>query len=383
MTKITTRKQQYTDNNATLYLAFELSSSEWKLGFSTGLGQKARRRSIEAGDIDKLQAEIATAKKRFLLPETARVVSCYEAGRESFWIHRYLTESGVENLVVDSSSIEVKRRERKAKTDRLDVQKLLIMLIRYHLGERKVWSVVQAPSPEAEDRRQFHRELSALRKEQTRTSNRIKGLLATQGIRLKGRLNLAENQLDAIRLWNGAELPPGLKSRLKWEWEHLLFIQARMRSLESDRRRALRQGEAPDLPKIKQLAMLRGIGPSGAWVLVREFFGWRNFNNRKELGSLAGLTPTPFRSGALIREQGISKAGNRHIREIGIELGWSWVRYQPQSKLTRWFLKRFGDGGPRARKIGIVALSRRLLIDLWRFLETGAVPEGAELKANA
>jgi transposase len=383
MTKKTTRNQQYSDNNATLYLAFELSSSEWKLGFSTGLGQKARRRSVDAGDLNKLQAEIAAAKRRFLLPEAARVVSCYEAGRESFWLHRYLTESGVENLVVDSSSLEVKRRERKAKTDRLDVQKLLIMLIRYHLGERKVWSVVQAPSPEAEDRRQFHRELSALRKEQTRTSNRIKGLLATQGIRLKGRLNLAEGQLDAIRLWNGAELPPGLKSRLKWEWEHLLFIQARMRSLESDRRLAFRQGEAPDLPKIKQLAMLRGIGPSGAWVLVREFFGWRSFNNRKELGSLAGLTPTPFRSGALIREQGISKAGNRHIREIGIELGWSWVRYQPKSKLTRWFLDRFGDGGPRARKIGIVALSRRLLIDLWRFLETGALPEGAELKANS
>jgi transposase len=129
--------------------------------------------------------------------------------------------------------------------------------------------------------------------------------------------------------------------------------------------------------------MLRGIGPNGAWIFVREFFGWRKFNNRKELGSLAGLTPTPFRSGALVREQGISKAGNRHVREIAIEIGWSWVRYQPESKLTRWFLKRFGDGGPRARKIGIVALSRRLLIDLWRFLETGVLPEGAELKANS
>jgi transposase len=383
MTKITTRNQQYSENNATLYLAFELSSSEWKLGFSTGLGQKARRRNIEAGDLDKLKAEIAAAKKRFLLPETARVVSCYEAGRESFWLHRYLTESGVENLVVDSSSIEVKRRERKAKTDRLDVQKLLIMLIRYHLGERKVWSVVQVPSPEEEDRGQFHRELSALGKERTRTSNRIKGLLATQGIRLKGRLNLSEDQLDAIRLWDGSELPVGLKNRLKWEWEHLSFIEVRIRSLETDRRRALRQSEAPDSPKIQQLAMLRGIGPNGAWVLVREFFGWRKFNNRKELGSLAGLTPTPFRSGALIREQGISKAGNRHVREIAIELGWSWVRYQPESKLTLWFLERFGNGGPRARKIGIVALSRRLLIDLWRFLETGAVPEGAELKANS
>jgi len=372
MTRLTTRTYQYSDKSATLYLAFELSSSEWKLGFSTGLGQKARRRSIEAGDLNKLQAEIRAAKKRFTLPETIRVVSCYEAGREAFWLHRYLTKSGVENVIVDSSSIEVKRRERKAKTDRLDVQKLLIMLIRYHLGERKVWSVVQAPSPEEEDRRQVHRELSALRKEKTRTSNRT-----------KGRLNLSEDQLDAIRLWDGSGLPPDLKDRLKWEWEHLLFIEARIRSLETDRRRVLRQAEDSDAPKIKQLAMLRGIGSNGAWIFVKEFFGWRKFNNRKELGSLAGLTPTPFRSGALIREQGISKAGNRHIREIAIEIGWSWVRYQPKSKLTQWFLKRFGNGGPRARKIGIVALSRRLLIDLWRFLETGAVPEGAELKANS
>jgi transposase len=383
MTRLTTRTYQYSDKSATLYLAFELSSSEWKLGFSTGLGQKARRRSIEAGDLNKLQAEIRAAKKRFTLPETIRVVSCYEAGREAFWLHRYLTKSGVENVIVDSSSIEVKRRERKAKTDRLDVQKLLIMLIRYHLGERKVWSVVQAPSPEEEDRRQVHRELSALRKEKTRTSNRTKGLMATQGIRFKGRLNLSEDQLDAIRLWDGSGLPPDLKDRLKWEWEHLLFIEARIRSLETDRRRVLRQAEDSDAPKIKQLAMLRGIGSNGAWIFVKEFFGWRKFNNRKELGSLAGLTPTPFRSGALIREQGISKAGNRHIREIAIEIGWSWVRYQPKSKLTQWFLKRFGNGGPRARKIGIVALSRRLLIDLWRFLETGAVPEGAELKANS
>jgi transposase len=257
------------------------------------------------------------------------------------------------------------------------------MLIRYQLGERKVWSVVRVPSLGEEDRRQLHRELSALRKERTRSSNRIKGLLATQGVRIKGQLDLAGGKLDRMRLWNGSELPAGLKKRLAWEWEHLSFIKARILSVEAERRRALRQPDEAETAQIRQLSLLRGIGPNGAWVLVREFFAWRKFNNRRELASLAGLTPTPFRSGALIREQGISKAGNCHVRGIQIELGWSWLRYQPESKLSQWFQARFGNGGPRARKIGIVALSRRLLIELWRFLETGAVPEGAELKANA
>ena len=160
----------------------------------------------------------------------------------------------------------------------------------------------------------------------------------------------------------------------------MVFLKRQILSLEGDRRRELREGENPDLDQVRQLASLRGIGVNGGWVLVREFFGWRKFNNRREVGSLAGLTPTPYQSGESRREQGISKAGNRHVRGVMIELAWSWVRFQPESKLTRWFEERFGGAGKRVRRVGIVAVARRLLIDMWRFLETGALPEGAQLK---
>lgn len=194
MTSQATRVTEYSDIKKSLYLSFELGESDWKLGFSTKLGEKPRRRMIPARDIKKLRDEIEGAKRHFDLPENAPVMSCYEAGREGFWLHRYLSETGVENLVVDSSSIEVNRRARRKKTDRLDVQKLLRMLIRYAYGERNVWSVVHVPSVEDEDRRQLHRELKTLKEEKVRTTNRIKGLLANQGIRQPGGLNLSEGK---------------------------------------------------------------------------------------------------------------------------------------------------------------------------------------------
>ncbi len=274
MTK-TTRNQQYSDIRPTLFMAFELGMSEWKLGFTIGLGQKARRRTVTAGNLEKVQREIVAAKKRFQLPETAEVVSCYEAGRDGFWLHRYLTQSGIGNLVVDSASIEVNRRKRRAKTDRMDVEKLLTMLIRYQYGEHRVWSVVRVPSPEEEDNRQLNRELRSLKKEKTRTTNRIKGLLASQGVRLEPGKELSDKKLDSIRLWDGSPLQPGLKGRLQHECAHVVFLKRQILSLEGDRRRELREGENPDLDQVRQLASLRGIGVNGGWVLVREFFAWR------------------------------------------------------------------------------------------------------------
>jgi len=383
MTKKATRNEQYSENEVVLFLALELGASKWELGFSTGLGQKPRRRTIEAGDRKELETEIGLAKQRFGLSKDTQVKSCYEAGLDGFWVHRYLTSAGVENVIVDSSSIEVNRRKRRAKTDKLDVGKLLLMLIRYHHGERKVWSVVRVPTPEEEDRRQLHRELRAAKKERTRTTNRIKGLLATQGIRIKGHMDLSAERLEAIRLWNGARLGEGLQNRLRREWQHVLFIRQQIGELEGTRRKQLKEGKEPDLEKVERLEKLCSIGPESSWVIVRELFGWRKFRNRREVGSLIGLTPTPYASGDSRREQGISKAGNRHVRAIAIELAWSWVRYQRESKLTLWFMKRFSEAGTRSRKVGIVALARRLMIDLWRYLEYGVVPEGAQLKANA
>src|SRR5216117_2686327 len=380
MTQETTRNAQNNISASTLFLAFELGTSEWKLGFSIGLGQKPRKRTIEAGNLERLQSEIAAAKRRFHLAETTPVLSCYEAGRDGFWLHRYLVKSGIENLVVDSSSIEVNRKKRRAKSDGLDADSLLRQLIRHHSGERKVWSVVQAPSPEEEDRRQLHRELRTLKKERTRTTNRIKGLLAGQGIRLEKNGDLRQ-RLGRLRQWDGAPLPAGLLARLQREWEHAEFLHGKILELSRERRQAIVEGRSPAIEKVRQLMLLKAIGPSGSWVYVHEFFGWRRFRNRKEVGAAAGLTPTPYQSGDGSREQGISKAGSRHIRAVAIEMAWCWLRYQPRSKLSLWYQERFGRGGKRARKVGIVAVARKLLIDLWRLLEQGVIPEGATLKA--
>jgi transposase len=379
-----TTQQDFIGTSSVLYLAFELSNKKWKLGFSTGLGQQPRIRTIEAGDFGSLNAEIELARKRFKLPEKFRVLSCYEAGRDGFWLHRNLVAQGIRNCIVDSASIEVNRRKRRAKADKLDANTLVRMLIRYDYGEHRIWSVVCVPSAEEEDRRQLNRELATMEKERTRTSNRIRGLLATQGIRIKGKLDLSDSQLGRIRMWNKQPLPPGLKDRIRREWDRLVFLTQQILALTGERRKVLREEDpteaAPDIEKIRQLQKLRSMGPVGSWVLVREFFGWRHFKNRRQVGSLAGLTPTPYQSGDTNTDQGISKAGIVPVRRIAIELAWGWLRYQPGSKLTRWYNERFARAGKKARKVGIVAVARRLLIELWRYLETGVIPEGAELK---
>jgi len=377
-----TRTREYSAGGTSLYLAFELGNAEWKLGFSVGFGQRPRVRTISARDLEGLQREIELAKKRFGLPETARVVSCYEAGRDGFWLHRYLVEARVENLVVDSSSIEVNRRFRRAKTDRMDVGKLLEQLMRYERGEKKVWRVVRVPGVEAENRRHLHRELEDLKAERTQHVNRMKGLMAGQGVCLKEIGSSFPERLSAIRLWDGRPIAEGLKARLEREYGRLQFIQGQIRELEAQRVEAIRRSESPEVEMVRQLLRLKGIGLNSAWVDTMEFFAWRDFHNRKEVGGLAGLTPTPYQSGDSSRERGMSKAGNRHVRALAIEIAWGWLRYQPESELSQWYQRRFGDGSSRVRRIGIVALARKLLVALWRYLETGLIPQGAVLKTR-
>lgn len=375
------RRDEFQEPISTLSLAFELGNREWKLGFTTGFGQPPRERTIAARDLPALAVEIAEAKRRFALPAPTPVHSCYEAGRDGFWLHRALTQQGVENLVVDSASIEVNRRARRAKSDHLDVRKLLAMLLRYDAGERRVWSVVHVPTPEEEDRRQVHRELMRTKRDRTRVTNRIKGLLASQGVPLTT-LQDFTGQLPAIRMWDGAPLLPGLLARLEREWAKVTLLTAQVRGLQAARRALVRTATTdPAVAQVRQLLALRAIGPESAWLYVMEFFSWRQFHNRREVGALAGLTPTPYQSGDAQREQGISKAGNRHIRAMAIEIAWAWLHYQPTSALARWYQLRFGHGSSRVRRIGIVALARKLLIALWQYLETGVPPEGAVLKA--
>ena len=380
-TSTTSRIEQDSFSQPTLYLAFELGKNTWKLGFTIGMAQQPRERTIPAGALETLQKEITRAKQRFGLPEDACVVSCYEAGRDGFWLHRYLVAHGVTNHVIDSASIEVNRRQRRAKTDRLDVHKLLTMLLRHMAGERKVWSVVRVPSVEEEDRRQLHRELTTAKCDRTRVSNRIKGLLAGYGVQLALQGDV-DAQLEQVHQWDGSPLPPALLSRLKRAWQQVCFLTAHIQTLEAQRRAVLRRREDAVVDQVRQLFTLRGIGVNSAWLYVMEFFAWRDFQTPKQVGALAGLTPTPSQSGQSRRELGIAKAGNRHMRAMAIEIAWAWRRFQPTSALSQWYEQRFGHGSARLCKIGIVALARKLLIALWRFLKTGVLPEGAVLKAE-
>lgn len=376
-----TRTNEYSGFARVLYLAFELSNTHWKLGFTTGPGQRPRQRTIKARDLHWLQEEIRRAKQRFELDDDAQVISCYEAGRDGFWLHRYLVEHGIRNLVVDSSSIQVNRRARQAKTDRMDVEKLLAQLIRFRAGEQDVWSVVRVPSAETEDKRQLHRELKTLKKDRTRHINRIKAFLVGQGIQMQVKGNFLE-EIDWVRTWDGRELPSSLKARIQREYARLDLVQEQIKQLEKERVEAIRQSTEECVETVRSLLRLNGIGLNAGWLFGMEFFTWRRFNNRKEIGALSGLVPMPHQSGSSYRESGISKAGNRHIRAMAIEIAWGWLRYQPESALTKWYEERFGHGSKRIRKIGIVALARRLMIELWRYLETGAIPQGAKLKTR-
>ena len=375
----TPHNEHNTTTARVLFMAFELSEKTWKLGFTTGHGQKPRERTVAARESARLLQEIAQAKKRFGLPETAPVVSCYEAGREGFWLHRFLQAQGVTNHVVDSSSIEVNRRKRRAKSDALEVRKLVSMLMRYEQGERDVWRVVHVPSVEAEDGRHLHRDLETLKQERASTTTRIKGLLSSQGICLAS-VNRLPEQLKALRLWDGSPLPDGLHRRLLRVWAQHQFLNEQIAELEAERRALLQTSQAASIEKVRQLMQLKGIGINGAWWLEMEYFAWREIMNRREVGVLAGLTPTPYQSGESAREQGITKSGNRHVRWMTMELAWSWLLYQPESTLSCWLRERFGGGGKRLRRIGIVAVARKLLVALWRFLKNGVLPEGAVLK---
>jgi len=360
-----------------LYLAFELGWSEWKLAFAAAPADAPRLRGIGARNTQTLLKEITQAKKRFGLPEDAPVRSCYEAGRDGFWLHRYLLAQGIANSVVDSASIEVQRRGRRRKTDRLDAAKLLNMLQRWHGGEQKVWSVVQVPGADDEDRRQLHRDLVELKAERTQHVNRLKGLLAGCGLALAQVNETFPEVLAGLRTWDGRPVPPALQQRLLREHERWRFVGRQIKDVENERDRTIRKSEEPPVSKVRQLLNLRGIGVNSAWLYVMEFFSWRQIRNRKQLGSLAGLTPTPYQSGDSAGEQGISKAGNRRLRAMAVEIAWCWLQYQPDSALSAWYQQRFAKGSSRQRRIGIVALARKLLVALWRYLEVGEVPKGA------
>jgi transposase len=359
-----------------LYISFELGDKSWKLTLGDGRRGPGRY-NVAAGDTSAVLDCVSKARARCGLSAQAKVHCCYEAGRDGWWLHRWLIAQGIDNIVVDAASIEVNRRARRAKTDRLDGDKLLAMLMRHHGGER-VWSVLHAPTPQDEDARRTHRELGRLMHERTAHTNRISSLLVLH--------NLRPRIIIGGRDWAGwwashcEQVPPVLRVELERESARLALVKQQIKALEAARRQALEDGKQP---LVAQLAQLRAIGPKGAWVLVKELFGWRRFANRRELAGSLGLAPTPYDSGGSQIEQGISKAGNKRARALLVELAWAWLRLQPHSALTQWFKRRFAAGGKRMRRIGIVALARRLAIALWRYLQHGEIPTGATLKPAA
>lgn len=371
----------FVNNNAVsgvLYMAMELSLNKWCIAF--GNGMKMRQVILESNDKMGLCAEIQKAKEKFGLPEDAKVVSCYEAGRDGFWIHRWLERCGIENIVIDSSSIKVDRKSRRAKTDRLDASRMLRQLVLHIRGEEKL-QVARVPSEKEEDRRRIHRERERLVKERTGHTNRIKSLLNLFGIKFKNRgYKSWDTYLNNVKDWKDEPLPEDQKSELLREAKRLEMVESQIKELETLRFERIESSDEEVYKKVRQLKQLKGIGDIGSWVFIMEWFGWRKFNNRREVGAAAGLVGTPYDSGESQREQGITKAGNYRIRSLATELAWAWLRYQPNSELSRWFIERFNQG-KRSRRVGIIALARRLLIALWRYLETGQLPAGAELKA--
>lgn len=377
--KTMTRAVQSTVGDGPLLVALELGQRWWHVGFTTGLAQRPRTRRIAAGALDVVLGEVTRAKGRFGLPVDAPVISCYEAGRDGFWLHRCLVSHGVSNHVVDSSSIEVDRRARRTKTDRVDLGGLLNLLARAVGGDRRCWRVVRVPSVAEEDARQVHRVRETLQRDRTRLISRLKSTLATLGLRLSVTRDFLA-RVDTAALPDGSGVPPGARQRLARDWALLQAVEQELESVEAERAVLPIDPETTTGRAVEALQKLRAIGTDGAWVLATEIFGWREIRNGRQLGALVGLVPALYQSGETQRVRGITRAGNDHVRRLMVQLAWGWLRWQPTSALTQWYQRRFATGGARLRRIGIVALARKLLIALWRYVDQGVVPEGAVLK---
>lgn len=364
-------------NERVLYVAFELAKKEWKLAMTAGFGVAPRLWTVAAGDLAAVGRALAKGRAWFGLPATARVLSCYEAGRDGFWIHRALAGLGVANRVVDSSSIEVNRRARRTKTDRLDALKLVMMLVRVCQGERRVWAEVRVPTAAVEAARHRSRERTALRQEQTRLRNQIGSWLATAGCAVSTRQRGQAGWWTAVRDWADTELPAPVQSRIARAEARLTVLAEQVATLDAEQTAQTRAAAPTSAPG--RLVRLRGIATTSAAVLLDEGLEWRAFQNRRQAGGLLGFAPAHHASGEVCRDQGIRGSGNPRLQSVMVQLAWGWLQWQPASALSQWYRQRF-DRGTRARKVGIVALARKLFIALWRYATTGVVPAGAILK---
>jgi transposase len=366
-----------------VHISIELSCSSWLVAARLPNAEKSRLYRIEAGNTAALLALIAQLRLRASSKpgEAVDVACCFEAGRDGFWLHRLLTASGIAAYVLEPTSILVNRRARRAKTDRLDAEGMLRVLATWLGGDREVCSMVRVPTPEEEDAKRPHREREHLVQEKLRIENRIEGLLFTQGIRGRPSLRSWERDVAELRTGDGRALPPLLRAELNRLRRRLGLILELIREVEAERASALAAANDAMTQKITALQQIRGIGANFSAVLVREVF-YRSFVNRRQLASYVGIVPMPYQSGGMDRDRSISRVGNPRARTTLIQLAWLWLRYQPESALARWFRERVGALQGRTRRIAIVAVARRLLIALWRYVETGVIPEDVAVRAE-
>lgn len=371
-----------------IFVSLELSRSSWVVtALLPGGGEKMSRHAVPGGDLAGLLARLAQLRDK-AQARTGRIfpiIVIQEAGLDGFWIHRALENAGIESHVVDPASIATSRRRRRAKTDRLDGETLVRTLLAFKRGEPRVCAMVRAPHPEDEDRRRITRERKALIAERVEHVNRIKGLLLAQGIRGYEPLRRDRRaRLEDLRTGDGRDLPSHLEAQILRELDRLELLLAQVAAVEAERDAALAEAsQNSETPAAARMLLdVRGIGPEVAAVLWSEGL-FRHFNNRRQVAAYAGLAPTPWQSGAVSREQGVSKAGNPRLRSTMIQLAWLWLGHQPQSALTRWFRARVEQNGGRQRKTAIVALARKLLVALWKYVTSGVVIEGATMKPPA
>jgi transposase len=380
--------ERSTPDGVAVFVAVELSKSAWLLAARASPSGKTSSHRLESGDVTGLLAllrRLQARERQSCGGGEVQAIVGYEAGYDGFWLQRRLAAEGITCWVMDPGSLQVNRRARRAKTDRLDAAMLLRALMAWCRGDRAACHMVQVPSVEREDARRTHRERQRLVAERVQHVNRIKGLLATQGITDYQPLRRDRSaRLDELRTKDGRKLPPRLRREIERELKRLELVLEQLEAVETERDAAVAAPAADDADaaKVALLARLGGIGNELATVLVREGL-FRSFTNRKEVAAYAGLTPMPFASGERHREQGTSKAGNPLLRKAMLELAWLWLRYQPDSALARWFTERVGSARGRIRKIAAVALARKLLVALWRYVTAGLMLEGARLKAAA
>lgn len=372
----------HTDLGA-IFVSLELSRSSWLItSLSPGGGEKMSKHSVPGGDFAGLMERFAQLqeKTRRRTGQSFRIIVIQEAGLDGFWIHRALQNEGIESHVVDAASIATSRRRRRAKTDKIDGETLVRALLAYKRGEPRVCAMVKAPTPGEEDRRHLCRERKALTAERVRHVNRIKGLLFSQGISGYQPLRRDRRQrLEELQTGDGRAFPQHLKALVNRELDRLELLLKQIKTVEAARDALLAVGQTAKPAPAAMLLDIRGIGPEFAAILWSEGL-FRHFENRRQIAAYAGLAPTPWQSGAVDREQGVSKAGNPRLRTTLIQLAWLWLRNQPRSALSVWFHERVSRNGGRLRKTTIVALARKLLVALWKYVTAGVVIEGVTMK---